>query len=68
MNHVAIIHTLTPATLGAGKEIQSIHLLGSEANLSFEQLPDGLHVHLPEQAVSKYSYAIRIEFASSGKQ
>jgi alpha-L-fucosidase len=67
VNHVAIIHTLTPATLGAGKEIQSIHLLGSEANLWFEQLPDGLHVHLPEQAVSKYSYAIRIEFASSGK-
>ncbi|MFZ0758592.1 MAG: alpha-L-fucosidase C-terminal domain-containing protein, partial [Candidatus Sulfotelmatobacter sp.] len=64
-NHEAILHTLIPAALEGGKRIQSIHLLGSAANLSFEQRADGLHVHLPEQPVGNYAYAMRIEFANS---
>ena len=64
-NHVAIVHTLKPAMLRNEKQIQSIQLLGSEGNLSFEQLPDGLHVRLPEQPAGKHAYAIRIDFASS---
>jgi alpha-L-fucosidase len=67
-NHEAIIHALTPATLGNGKQIHSIQLLGSEGNLPFEQLADGLHVRLPEQPASKYAYAIRIDFQSTDKQ
>lgn len=63
-NHEAVIHALTPATLGNGKQIHSIQLLGSEGNLPFEQLADGLHVRLPEQAAGKYAYAIRIDFVS----
>lgn len=64
-NHEAIIHTLTPATLGDGKQINSIKLLGSEANISFQQLADGLHFHLPEQPAGKYAYALRIDFAGA---
>jgi alpha-L-fucosidase len=65
LNHEAVIHALTSATMGAGKQIQSIRLLGLAANLSFEEHPDGLHVRLPEQPAGKYAYAIRIEFSSS---
>ena len=64
-NGEAVIHTLTPARLDAGQSVQSTQLLGSEGNLSFEQLPDGLHVHLPQQPTGKYAYAIRIHFGSS---
>jgi alpha-L-fucosidase len=64
-NREAIVHTLTPAALAGGKQIQSIQLLGSAANLSFEQRGDGLHVHLPEQPAGNYAYAIRIDFANS---
>ena len=63
-NHEAIIGALTPATLAPKERIQSIQLLGSEANLSFAQLPDGLHIRLPDQSAGKYAYAIRINFAS----
>jgi alpha-L-fucosidase len=66
-NHEAVIHTLTPAALGNGKQIHSLQLLGSDGHLTFEQHADGLHVRLPEQAPGKYAYAIRIDFASSGK-
>jgi len=66
-NHEAVIHTLTAATLGSGKQIHSIQLLGSESHLTFEQGADGLHVHLPAQAAGKYAYAMRIDFASPGK-
>jgi alpha-L-fucosidase len=64
-NHEAVIHTLTPATLDSGKHVQSIQLLGSEGNLEFEQLPDGLHVQLPDHPVGKYAYALRIDFENS---
>jgi alpha-L-fucosidase len=64
-NHEAIIHTLTPASLGVGEKITSIQLLGAEDDLSFEQLPDGLHVRLPEKPLGQYAYAIRIRLTGS---
>jgi alpha-L-fucosidase len=64
-NHEAIVHTLTPAVLEGGKQIQSIQLLGSPVNLSFEQRADGLHIRRPEQPVGKFAYAIRINFSNS---
>jgi alpha-L-fucosidase len=67
-NHEAVIHSLTAATLGKGRQIHSMQLLGSEGNLHFEQLADGLHVHLPEQAAGKYAYALRIDFAGADKK
>lgn len=60
-NHEAVIHSLGPSALGNGKQIQSVQLLGSAGTLPFEEHADGLHVHLPEQPVGKYAYAIRIE-------
>jgi alpha-L-fucosidase len=64
VNGQATIHALTPGTLGAERRIQSIRLLGSAARLSFEQLADGLHVHLPEHPIGKYAYTFRIDFAT----
>ena len=64
-NHEAVIHAVTAATMGGGKPIQSIQLLASPGNLSFEARPDGLHVHLPDQPVGKYAYAIRVVLANS---
>ena len=64
-NHEAMIHSITTAALGEGKQIQSVKLLGSEANLSFEQVADGLRIHLPEETAGKYAYAFRIDFATS---
>jgi alpha-L-fucosidase len=64
-NHEAVIHSLSPATLEGGKQIQSIRLLGSAGILSFEERPDGLHVRLPERPVGKYAHAIRIELVNS---
>jgi alpha-L-fucosidase len=64
-NHEAVVHNLTPAMLEGGKQIQSIQMLGSQVNLSFEQRADGLHVRLPEQPIGKFAYALRINFANS---
>jgi len=64
-NPTAIIHSLLPGTFGAGKQIQSVRLLGADGSLQFQQLPDGLQVRLPERLVGKYAYAFRIDFATS---
>jgi hypothetical protein len=42
-----------------------VRLLGSDGDLRFEQLPDGLHVSLPDQSPGKHAYVLRIEFAGS---
>jgi alpha-L-fucosidase len=61
----AVIHSLSP---DAGSEpVQSVALAGSDATISFEQRPDGLHVHLPVQSPAKYAYALRINFRSESK-
>jgi alpha-L-fucosidase len=56
----AVIQTL--ATVGGGRKIDSVALLGSDAKLQFRQQPDGLHIQLPVQAPGKFAYAFRIVF------
>jgi alpha-L-fucosidase len=63
-NATAIIRSLAPNLLGAQSRIQSIRLLGTEGNLSFQQRPDGLYVQLPAKPIGKYAYALRIVFDS----
>jgi len=54
--------------LGSGgpslRKIQSVKLLGSEADLVWQQLPDGLHIQLPAQPPAKYAYVFRILLGS----
>lgn len=55
----AIIHSLGSTAL-AGKGVESVLLLGSDAKLRFQQQTDGLHIQLPAQAPGKYAYAFRV--------
>ncbi|HUN88801.1 MAG TPA: alpha-L-fucosidase [Terriglobales bacterium] len=56
----AVIHSLARAA--GGEPVQTVALLGSDANVRFEQLADGLHVHLPAQPPVKYAYVLRVTF------
>ena len=62
-NGEAVIHSLAPTA--GGEPLQSVALLGSDANLQFEERPDGLHLHLPAQASAKFAYALRLKFDHS---
>ncbi len=54
----AVIHALSS---GVGtREVASVELLGSTAPLTFQQKPDGLHIHVPAEPVGQYAYAYRI--------
>jgi alpha-L-fucosidase len=54
----AIIHALSS---GVGtRDVASVELLGSTAPLTFQQKPDGLHIHVPAEPVGQYAYAYRI--------
>jgi alpha-L-fucosidase len=63
-DHQAVIRSLSSGTAGEQK-VQSVELLGSDAALSFQQKPDGLHLQLPESAPGKYAYVFRIHFAGN---
>ena len=54
-----MIHSLSPEAL-KGRQIQSITLLGSDAKLTYNQRPDGLHIELPSKPAEGYAYAFRI--------
>ena len=58
-----VIHALGTKSAGPELKVTSVALLGSDAQLKFEQQEDGLHVHLPAQAPApgKFAYAFRIE-------
>jgi hypothetical protein len=64
-NHLAVIRSVVPATLKDGEHVRLVRLLGSDGDLRFEQLPDGLHVSLPDHSPGKHAYVLRIEFAGS---
>ena len=49
-NHLAVIRSVVPANLKDGEQVRLVRLLGSEGDLRFQQLPDGLHVSLPNQS------------------
>jgi alpha-L-fucosidase len=56
----AIIHALSS---GVGiREVASVELLGSNAPLTFQQKPDGLHIHVPAEPAGQYAYAYRISW------
>lgn len=55
----AVIHSLTGGAL-KGKQIRSIALLGSTAQLTYDLREDGLHIALPPQPAESYAYAFRI--------
>jgi len=55
----AVIRSLSPEAL-KGRQIQSITLLGSDAKLTYNQRPDGLHIELPSKPAEGYAYAFRI--------
>jgi alpha-L-fucosidase len=55
-----LIHSLT-VTAG-GEPVQSVALLGSDAKVSFDQRPDGLHLQLPTQHKAQYAYVLRVTF------
>jgi alpha-L-fucosidase len=55
----AVITCLSSGKPGVRK-IGSVALLGLDRALQYEQLNDGLHIHLPLTAVGKYAYAFRI--------
>jgi alpha-L-fucosidase len=57
-----VIHSIGPGAAGE-RTIESVQLLGSNARLSFEPKPDGLHIKLPDQAPGKYAYTFCIRFA-----
>jgi alpha-L-fucosidase len=59
-NHEAWIHSLGRTSLGDGTKVRSVQLLGSDANVPFEQRDDALHIQLPQQSTGKYAYAFRI--------
>ena len=54
-----VIHSLAGGAL-KGKQIRSIALLGSTAQLTYDLREDGLHIALPPQPAEGYAYAFRI--------
>ena len=59
-NGEAVIRSLAQ-TVGS-EHVQSVVLLGSDAQLKFDQRADGLHVQVPAQAPTKCAYALRVRF------
>jgi len=59
-NGEAVIRSL--ARVAGSERVQSVALLGGDANLRFDQRADGLHVELPAQAPGTAAYALRITF------
>ncbi len=59
----AVIHSLGTKSAGPEMKVASVTLLGSDAQVKFEQQEDGLHVQVPAQAPEpgKFAYAFRIE-------
>jgi alpha-L-fucosidase len=55
----AVVHSLAGDAL-KGKHVQGITLLGSDATLTYNMQPDGLHIALPSKPSEGYAYAFRI--------
>jgi len=52
-----LIHSLSD---GNGFKVKSVSLLGSDAQIQFEQQSDGLHLDLPAQSPGNYAYSFKI--------
>jgi alpha-L-fucosidase len=55
-----VIHSLARSVGGA--LVKSVVLVGSEAQVQFDQRADGLHVELPAETSVKYAYVLRVAF------
>jgi len=60
----AVIRSL-PAGVAGEQKVASVELIGSGTKLVSQQLPDGLHIRLPEKAPGRYAFAFRIRFAGN---
>jgi alpha-L-fucosidase len=47
------------------RQIEAVHLLGSDAPLQFKQAADGLHIQLPAKPADAPAYAFRISFSGA---
>ena len=47
---------------GGAPKANAVHLLGSDAALTFTQAADGLHIHLPAKPTDQPAYTFRISF------
>jgi alpha-L-fucosidase len=54
------IRSLGYDDLGSSPKIQSVSLLGSKAEIAWQQRPDGLHIQLPPRPSGQYAYVFRI--------
>ena len=59
----AVVHSLGKASL-TGQQVRHVSLLGSQANMQFEEQEDGLHIHLPAKPAGEAAYAFRISFVA----
>jgi alpha-L-fucosidase len=62
-NRELVIHSVGRGPAGE-QAVQSVELLGWDRKLAFQQSPEGLRIHLPENAPGKYAYTFRIRFRS----
>jgi alpha-L-fucosidase len=53
-----VIHSLGSAAMTS--KIGSVTLLGVQGTLPIQQLPDGLHIHLPASVTGKFAFVYRI--------
>ena len=60
-NRDVIVHSVGGGEVGEEK-VASVELLGFSGSLSFQQSPDGLKIHLPDNASGKYAYVFQIRF------
>jgi alpha-L-fucosidase len=58
----AVIRTLAAP---AAPKVQAVHLLGSDAALTFTQAADGLHIQLPAKPADAPAYVFRLSFDQS---
>jgi alpha-L-fucosidase len=63
-NSETVIHSIGAGVAGE-EAVASVELLGSDAKLSFQQQPDGLHIQLPKEPLGQYAFAYRINFKSN---
>ncbi|MGA8149540.1 MAG: alpha-L-fucosidase [Terriglobales bacterium] len=63
----AVIRSLGTTAVGGGQKIVSVALLGSDAEIQFQQRSDGLHIQIPAHAPGKYAYVWRLTPQNVGK-
>jgi alpha-L-fucosidase len=61
-----IIRSL-PRGVAGEQNVDSVHLLGSDSAVSFQQSPEGLRINVPAKPVGKYAYVYQIKFKEGGQ-